>query len=130
MKNHLFVLVPAIFLIVTGLICSSPFGIAQISSKTSKGIQIPADMDKVFTNSCMPCHSDHGKEMAKVLLNFSKWNNYGRRAQVQKSRAICRMITKADMPPAKFIESNPELALTKVQKDNICKWVSSINPKK
>ena len=131
MKNNNLVLSPLAFLlIIAGLIGISPDSPGQNSPKSARGIVIPADLNKVFTHSCMPCHSDRGKEMTKALLNFSKWEKYGRRAQVQKSRSICRKITKDEMPPAQFRESSPELALTKEQKDSICKWVSSISSKK
>ena len=120
----------AILLIVTGFISAGPVGIGRESLKARKGIEIPAELAKVFTNSCMPCHSADGKKMAKLLLNFSKWDKYGRGTQVRKGKAICKMITKGSMPPAQFIESSPELALPSVVKDDICTWVSSISSKK
>ena len=95
MKNNNLVLAPLAFLLIlAGLICISPLSMGQNPPKSARGIVIPADLNKVFTRSCMPCHSDRGKEMTKALLNFSKWEKYGRRTQVQKSRAICRMIKK------------------------------------
>jgi mono/diheme cytochrome c family protein len=127
MNKRILVLPVAVFsLIIGALIFQVPAAFGQAPSKAAaKGILIPDDLKVVFTNSCMPCHSDKGKEMAKIMLNFSKWNNYSWRTQVQKSRAICRMISKNEMPPAPFRESSPELALTKEQKDNICKWVNA-----
>lgn len=125
-----FILSPAaVLLIISGLsICPGGFG--QSPDKSARGIVIPSGLNAIFTQSCMPCHSDGGKAMAKVLLNFSKWNKYGRRTQIQKCRSICRMLTKGEMPPAQFIESSPELAVTRAQKDSICNWVSTFYPKK
>jgi hypothetical protein len=131
MKERFMFQAPAIIsLIVIGLVITSSFGFGQNNREDALKVQIPSDIDKVFTNSCLPCHSDHGKVMAKAMLNFSKWNSYGRRSQIQKSKAICRMIKKGEMPPAQFIESSPELALTKEQKQRICEWVNNTVVKK
>jgi hypothetical protein len=131
MKKHFLIFSPsAFFLVLFGLLCSAPYGSGQKPAKAGKGIEMPAQINIILKNSCMPCHSNGGKEMAKVLLNFSKWNNYGRRSQVQKCRAICKMITKDEMPPAQFKESNPDLILSRMQKDSICNWVNQIVLKK
>jgi cytochrome c len=131
MKKHFVIWAPAlILLLTTGFIWTGSMGGRQESGKTGKGIQIPANLGKVFTNSCMPCHSTNGKKMAKALLNFSKWDKYGRGTQMQKGKAIGRLINKGSMPPAQFIESSPELALTLADKDNIRKWINSMNEKK
>lgn len=131
MKKYFQIIVPAtIILLFAGLIGATPAGNGQESVKAKKGIEIPADLDKVFTNSCMPCHSENGKALAKSLLNFSKWDKYGTRTQVKKSRAICKMISKGEMPPAQFVESSPELAVTQAQKESICNWVNTTVLKK
>ena len=131
MKKYFLVLVPAIvFLLTTGFIWAGSSGYGQDTLIARKGIQIPDNLDKVFTNSCMPCHSANGRKMAKAMLNFSKWDKYGRSTQVRKGKAIARMIGKEAMPPEQFIESSPELALTPADKENVRLWINAMNKKK
>jgi cytochrome c5 len=109
----------AITLIV--LIGASSF-ISKSSAKT-----IPDDLNVVFKASCMVCHAEGGKGMAKMKLNFSEWNNYDSAKQAKKAVAICKVVSKESMPPKSFLKSNPKAALTQQQKEEICKWSDSLN---
>ncbi|MCX6226751.1 MAG: heme-binding domain-containing protein [Bacteroidia bacterium] len=120
----------AILIIVTGFIIDSAAGAGQDSLKSANGLLIPADLQNVITKSCMPCHSNDGKKMAKAMVNFSNWNTSKPGTLVKKGKAICKMISKDAMPPAQFKEANPELALTPAQKEAICKWTNSMKPEK
>jgi hypothetical protein len=93
-------------------------------------VSIPDDLNVVFKNSCMACHSTGGKMMAMSKLNFSDWNNYTPDKQANKATAICKVITKGAMPPQSFLDKNPQAVLTASQKDMICKWSKSLNPEK
>jgi hypothetical protein len=131
MKKYIVFPAPVLILLISaGLMCASPDSFGQVTAKASKGIVIPADLNTIFTNSCMPCHCNEGKKLAKTMLNFSRWDKYSYHSQVQKSKAICRMVKKGEMPPAQFNESSPELALTPAQKEKICDWVNSVVVKK
>lgn len=102
-----------------------PASMGQDAQKSDRDkIKIADNVWLVVEKSCKPCHSDRGGKMAKAVLNFNRWDKYNRRAQVQKSRAICKMVSKGEMPPAQFVESSPELALTPAQKEMICNWVN------
>lgn len=131
MKNKL--LIPAtcaILLILASFIIAPATAVAQDSQKAKSGLLIPADLQPVIKNSCMPCHSSGAKGLAKSRVNFSNWETSKPSTLVKKGKAICKMITKDKMPPAQFRESSPELALTPAQKEAICKWVNEMKPVK
>jgi len=87
---------------------------------------IPADVKAIFEKSCMGCHSDDAKGLAKSKVNFSKWDSYEPTKQAEKGAAICNMVTKGKMPPASVRKSKPELVPTQQQIDLICKWSKSL----
>ncbi len=102
----------------------------QDAVKAGKSMKMPPGVFTVLDKSCRPCHSDRGGKMAKAVLNLTKWDSYSRRTQEKKSKAMCKMITKGAMPPEQFVESSPELALTKEQKEMICQWANGHGAKK
>jgi hypothetical protein len=90
---------------------------------------IPENINKIFQNSCMKCHDDNGKILARTKLNFSKWAEYDSAAKAKKASAICTELTKEAMPPKSARKSNPELIPTKEQTEFICKWAESLKLK-
>jgi cytochrome c len=131
MKKQITILCSAVILLFnSGSAFAPQAGSRQEPVKAAVGIKIPENLEKVFKSSCMPCHSNNGQKMAKAMLNFSKWDQYGRGTQLRKGKAIARMVRKGSMPPGQFIESSPELALTPTDKDNILKWINSNSKKK
>jgi hypothetical protein len=127
-----------LFLIAIPIFLVSAFFIMVInpyhvnSQKEKKGTilnSIPDSLHIIFTNSCMPCHFEGGSAGAKLSVNFSEWNKYPAERQFKKGESICKIIKDGNMPPKSFRESKPNIALTKVQVDNICKWSSSLKKK-
>ncbi len=102
-------------------------GASSFVSTNSSDNTIPDELNLVFKSSCMACHAEGGKGMAKMKLNFSEWNNYDSVKQAKKAAAICKVVSKESMPPKSFIKSNPKAALTQQQKEEICKWSDSLN---
>jgi hypothetical protein len=93
-------------------------------------IDLPDSILKIVENSCFDCHSDRsGNFAAKGKLNFSGWNDYTPAKKVTKMDNICEMITKGKMPKKKYVSKNPDKALTKAQKDLICKWAAEESKK-
>ena len=122
-KLHLFLTPASILMICAGMILTSPVTIAQQTVKPGKSIVIPRKVNKALTASCMPCHSDSGK--AKRALNLSQWTTYDRARQLNKVKEIGSEVSRDKMPPAMFVENNPDLALTARQKALIAKWAKS-----
>lgn len=109
--------------------------IAMPSVKTASGIYISGDESqpladsvmKIVKVSCMDCHADGGNGIANAHVNFSKWVSYKPEKQAAKANDICKMITKGAMPQKKYLEKNPDAALTQVQITLICNWAKSLN---
>lgn len=96
---------------------------AQTIQKTKS---IPNDVLMIAKKSCVKCHAEPGKTMAKSHVNLSKWDSYTSEKQASKAAAMCNMITKGKMPPKVFKKENPEFVLTQDERKIICDWSASI----
>ncbi len=86
---------------------------------------LPDSVDKIVQNSCIACHSDDGVSMAKMKLNFNKWNSYEEKKQLSKAEDICDEVTKGKMPPRGYRENNPESVPAEKEIKTICAWAKS-----
>lgn len=97
---------------------------AQKSGNEKK--PIPQEVLDITKKSCDKCHAEPAKGLPISLINFSKWENLSAKKQASKSKAICNEVTKSKMPPKKFLEKNPEAALSKEEIQIICDWAKSL----
>ena len=94
------------------------------------GSGFPEDVEKVLTSSCFDCHySDASNKRAKLALNFDKWEEYKTTKKISKLNDICELVGEGKMPPGKYLENNPERALTDTQKKLICDWAEKESAK-
>lgn len=100
----------------------------QVTTKT--GSAIPDDVNKIFTNSCIGCHSNDGKLMAKSKLNFDQWASYTPQKQKDKAAKIYSELKKAKMPPKEARAKKPELIPNASQIALIKKWSESFTAEK
>jgi hypothetical protein len=91
---------------------------------------IPADVMTIFKKSCFDCHTEPGRIMPLEHLNFTKWADYTAEKQAEKANAICNEITKAKMPPKKFVEKNPDAVPTQDELKIICDWAKRMSDEK
>jgi mono/diheme cytochrome c family protein len=96
----------------------------QQTDKSSPAI--PDNLNKIFTNSCMPCHSSKGGMMSQAKLNFTNWTKYSLEKQKEKADAILSILEKAKMPPQSARETRPDMIPTKEQIELIKKWDDSL----
>jgi len=101
-------------------------GVLTAQKGKDKSIPIPNEINKVFQNSCMPCHGDTGGRLPKTHLNFAKWEAYGQQKEADKAEEICTSLKKKSMPPRETRKSNPELIPAKEQVEMICNWAESL----
>jgi cytochrome c5 len=106
--------------------------IQSVSGQTQKALAapIPEDVNKIFKNSCTPCHWDGGKMMAMGMVNFTKWTEYTSSKGASKASMICSVLNKGKMPPKKVRKEMPEIVPSKDQLDLICKWADSLRAEK
>lgn len=101
---------------------SSPAAYRPAASSTA----IPDDVMAIFKKSCAPCHFDGGGSMALANLNFSAWEKLPAKKQVKKAAAICEEVAYKKMPPAGFMEANPDKVPGKEEAEIICKWAKGV----
>jgi hypothetical protein len=90
----------------------------------------PEDIAKIFETSCFDCHSDmSSNEKAKAKLNFTLWGGLSDAKKVGKMTDINDVVSKGDMPPAKYLGNHPDRALTAEKKSTIEKWVTEESKK-
>ena len=89
-------------------------------------VAIPDNLNKIFTNSCTPCHTDKGGMMSRSKLNFNDWTQYSLEKQREKATAIYSDLEKAKMPPKNARETRPGIIPTNEQIGLIKKWVDSL----
>lgn len=89
-----------------------------------KTLNMTEDVKSVIDNSCFGCHhTDSKNEKGKKKLNF---DSFGTDYSVIKSSGLLKeiaiVVSDGDMPPAKYLEHNPEKALTDAQKTLLNDW--------
>jgi mono/diheme cytochrome c family protein len=87
---------------------------------------IPDNINKIFTTSCVPCHTSQGGMFSKAKLNFTVWTEYSGEKQKEKAEMIYSVIGKAKMPPKAARETRPDIIPTKEQIELIKKWADSL----
>jgi hypothetical protein len=111
---------PVLFLAMAGGIC---FLLLSFNTKSQTTTVFPEGVDQVLKTSCYNCHSSNSKNMtAKSALNFEKWDGYNVTKKISRLGDICDFIEKGKMPPEKYLNSNPDHALSDAQKKQLCDW--------
>lgn len=82
----------------------------------------PAEVNKIFTTSCMPCHTSKGGFMSREKLNFTEWGQYSPDKQKEKAEKIVSELKEGGMPPQMVRDTRPEIVPTHEQIDIIAKW--------
>ena len=90
------------------------------------GTKLPDSVLKFVKKTCMDCHADDGNFMAKGKINFSTWEKYDTEKQMDKAKAMCKVLTKSDMPPKKWRTNNPDKIPAQADVDMICRWANSL----
>lgn len=113
------------------VIAGSMFILFQSNRPDPESIpQMPEEVSSVLESRCYGCHTTGAKsEDALKAVNFSEWANYRTSKQVAVLGDISNVVEKGKMPPEKYLKSNPEKALTEVQKKLIVDWTKEASDK-
>jgi len=110
------------------LLCASnSFG--QTVEKKDSIPNVPSEITLLLKPSCMPCHSNEGRDKPKSKVNFSVWEQYSPMEKKMLAGSIEDEVKKVSMPPKRFLESHPEAALTASQIDQIVQWCEALKTK-
>jgi cytochrome c5 len=88
---------------------------------------IPDNVSQILKKSCGMCHNAGGNGMAQSVWSISSWDQYKAKKQIKKASAMCKAITNGSMPPA---SAGKDRKPTSEQKDEVCKWATSLQVKK
>jgi hypothetical protein len=91
---------------------------------------IPDNLNKIFSNSCKPCHFNNGSKMALIYVNFDDWTKNTPDKQASKAAKIYKNINSGFMPKKSEVEKRPDIVLSKEQKEMIKTWSESFKTAK
>ena len=118
MKTKFWALLPGILIILSA---------AMLSMRDiQKGEKIPEDVKEILSNSCYACHTTGAKAKDAVnALDFKKWNDYKSTKKIALLNDIEEVLDEDVMPPAKYLNRNPEKALSAEDKGIITEWIKT-----
>ncbi|MFC2111996.1 heme-binding domain-containing protein [Bacteroidota bacterium] len=88
-----------------------------------KESDIPSEVASILENSCYACHTTGAKaEDAVKAVDFKKWSAYKKTKKVGILNDIQEVVKEGMMPPGKFVDRNPEKALSDEDREVIVKW--------
>ncbi|MCK5856793.1 MAG: heme-binding domain-containing protein [Bacteroidales bacterium] len=131
MKRTITILVPAMLFVFS---MSFMFDVEKIEepskaiSSTSSKLEMPENIKGILDKSCMGCHNDASTSTkGKMKLNFDKFNNgkYSTGKQIAKLNGIVKSLTKAKMPPKKFLSKYPDRALSADDSKALSDWATA-----
>ena len=111
------------FNLYAGVVCG------QGTEKKDSISTIPAEVSQLIKPSCMPCHSNEGRDKPKAKVNFSVWEQYNPMEKKMLAGSILDEVKKGSMPPKGFLKSHPEDALSESQINQIMQWCDSLKAK-
>jgi len=115
--------------LMTAVLFCAGSAFAQDPAKKDSIPAIPAEVMTVIKPSCMPCHSNEGRDKPKAKVNFSVWEQYSPMEKTMLAASILDEVKKGDMPPKGFLKSHPEVALSETQIVQIAQWCESLKAK-
>jgi len=102
----------------------------QTPEKPQPMSSIPAELNTIFTTSCLKCHGTGGGSYVLSKVDFSKWDEYTADVKAKKAKAINDAVANGSMPPKSYIKANSGAALLKDQIELIRKWSETFVEKK
>lgn len=99
---------------------------AQLVEQKDTVLVKPLEIFLLVKPSCMPCHSDQGREKPRNAVNFSIWEQYTPSEQKMLASSIQSEITKGSMPPKGFLKNHPEVSLTELQISQLSQWCDTL----
>jgi len=94
--------------------------------KQNPGIEIPKNVEAIFSKSCLGCHSATSKNYkAKMKLKLDELGSMKTSKLVSKLSKIAKEIEKGNMPTKKFRAKYPEKVPTEEENKLLVDWARS-----
>jgi hypothetical protein len=117
---------------VGGLLVLSVSALSVFGQDVVKQDSIPVKplaIYQVLKPSCMPCHSNEGRDKPRNAVNFSIWEQYTSTERLMLAGSIQKEVQKGSMPPKGFLNSHPANALNAEQINQLVLWCDSLKAK-
>jgi uncharacterized membrane protein len=110
----------------TALIFSSLFVLATENPSEVKTLKMPDDVKAIIDKSCFGCHNNDTKnDKAKEKLNLSTFDSLTKNKMIAAYKGMAKTVEENEMPPAKFLEKNPDKKLTDAEKLVLMNWANN-----
>ncbi len=104
----------------------SMFAFSAENPSETKTINMPGDVKAIIEKSCFGCHNTDSKnDKAKDKLNLSTFDSLTKMKMIAGYKEIAEVLEENEMPPAKFLEKNPDKKLTKAEKTILMNWANN-----
>ena len=91
----------------------------------AKPVKMPDDVKAIIDKSCFGCHnSESQNEKGKEKLNLSTFDTLTKNKMIASFKDIAEVVEEDEMPPAKFLEKNPDKKLTDAEKKILMNWAN------
>lgn len=87
-------------------------------------------VNAIVQNKCYGCHSPQGRsDKAKEKLMWDDLPTLSPQEQSEKLKGIQHVLEEGSMPPARFLEGNPDKKLTDKEAASMKKWADKMAKK-
>ena len=113
--------------LVVALFVSATYVVTATENPTvSKVPAMPDNVKAIIEKSCFGCHNTDSKnDKAKEDLDFKAFDSLSKPQMIHALKEIGETVKENEMPPAKFLEKNPDKKLTDAEKKILLDWASS-----
>jgi cytochrome c553 len=117
-RNFLFVLVVLLF---------ASFMVSAAENPTeSKAVKMPDNVKAIIDKSCFGCHNTDSKnDKGKEKLNLSTFDTLTKNKMIATYKGMAEVVEENEMPPAKFLEKNPDKKLSDADKKILMDWANN-----
>lgn len=92
----------------------------------SKTPAMPNNVKAIIEKSCIGCHNTDSKnDKAKEALDLKTMESLSKQKMIHALKEIGETVEENEMPPAKFLEKNPDKKLTDAEKKILLEWAKS-----
>ena len=90
-------------------------------------VKFPKKVNAIIQNKCYGCHSEKGRsDKAKKALRWDELASISAKDQMHKLEEIVEVVEEGNMPPSRFLESNPDKKLTEKEAAKMAKWAKKM----
>lgn len=117
--------------LTTGLLLAFTLIVMSVANPTPPvQVKYPKKIDNIIQDKCYGCHNpDSRGEKSRKKLNWDTLGDLDQDTQKEKFELIVEVLEEGTMPPSRFLERNPDKALTEKETKKFKKWAAKMERK-